>query len=110
MQNDTPILQPVQAPQQAPNPPITTTPPTGSKTLAVVSLVAGILAIVTGVIFFVSIIIAIAGLTTGIIALVKHKAGKRMAIAGVVTSGVAILALPINYALFYFVLMPVPNI
>lgn len=65
---------------------------TDSKGFAIASMVCGICSIVFCAVFWVSIACAIVALTLGIIALVKKKAGKGMAIAGVATGGAGLIA------------------
>jgi hypothetical protein len=65
-----------------------------SKTMAILSMVLAIVGFLTGLIFFVSIPLAIAALVLGIVALAKHKQGKGMSITGVVVAGVILLLAP----------------
>jgi hypothetical protein len=62
--------------------------PRGGPGLAIASLVCGILGL------FTAGLAGIAGLICGIISLVKGNAGKGMAIAGVILSGLSVLILP----------------
>lgn len=68
-------------------------------------MVLGIVALVFGLVALISVPVAIVGLTLGIIALAKKYAGKGMALAGVITSSVALL-LGIIIFLMVFVALP----
>ena len=63
----------------------------GSKSMAVTSMVLGIIALVICICFFLSIPLGIVSIILGIIVLTKRKNGKSFAIAGIVTSVVSIL-------------------
>jgi len=76
-----------------------------SKGFAITSMVLGIVALVFGFVAFLSIPAAIVGLVFGIIALVKKYAGRGMALAGVITSGLSIL-LSIIVFLMVFIALP----
>lgn len=66
--------------------------PSGGNGMAIASMVMGILAVLfCCCLFYLSIPLSIGGLITGIIALKKQYPGKGMAIAGIVTSSVAIV-------------------
>lgn len=73
-----------------PNPPVVETQP-ASKGFAIAGMVCGIVSVVLVCCFFpVAILCAIAGIVLSIIAL-KKRQSKGMAIAGIITSAVAIL-------------------
>lgn len=79
----TPTTQPVTAPSA------------GSKALAIWALVLAILGILTALLVFISIPLAIAALVLAIMVLLKHRAGKGMAIAGLVIAGLTLLLSPL---------------
>ena len=93
----TPMMTP--APEQpvvvaAPQPVAAVAPvqpaPSGSKGLAIASLVLGILGFLTGFIG-IGILLGLVAVVLGVIVLVKHHAGKGMAIAGLITGGLAVV-------------------
>ena len=65
---------------------------TGSKSMAIVSLVLGIIALVTGICFCTAIPFGIVSIILAIIVLVKNKNGKSYGIAGIVTSALGIIS------------------
>lgn len=80
--------------------PVQTAPATqGSKAMAVWSLVLAIIAFLTGILFFISAPLAVIALILGIIVLVKKRAGKGLAIAGVIISGFMLVTLPFTIAI-----------
>ena len=84
--------QPVQNPGYVPQyqPPVMNEPG-GSKGMAIAAMVLGIVSVVLSCCYGVGIIAAIIGLILGIIGLKNNTAGRGMALAGVILSGVAIL-------------------
>lgn len=72
--------------------------PQGSQTLSIWSLILGVVALALALVFFISIPAAIAAIVLGIIVLTKHHPGKGKAMIGVITGGVAFLAIPILIA------------
>ena len=67
--------------------------------MAVWSLVLAIIAFFTGLLIFISGPLALIALILGIIVLVKKRAGKGLAIAGVVISGFLLVTLPFTLAI-----------
>lgn len=67
----------------------------GSKAPAIVALVLGVISLITVGVFFVSLPLAIIAVILAIIALVKRRPGKGLAIAGLITGGIAVLLFPI---------------
>lgn len=66
-------------------------PQQGGNGLAIVSLVLGILSLVTCCFMYFSLPASIAGLITGILNIKKQNPGKGMAIAGIITSSISLL-------------------
>lgn len=62
-----------------------------TKTLAIYSLVFGILSIILCLIPSVTLILSIIGLIQGIVSIAQHRAGKNLAIAGIITSTIGLL-------------------
>lgn len=60
-----------------------------STGLAIASMVLGIVSIVFSCVYYISLICAVVGLVLGIVSLKKYNAGRKMAIAGIVTSSVS---------------------
>ena len=89
-----PTPQPQPQPQAFPASVPTASAPSGSKGLAIASLSLGIASILLGIII-IGIPLAIVGIILGIMALVKKKAGKGIAIAGVITSALTLVLAPI---------------
>lgn len=77
----------------APIPPHTPAPQ--ASKLGLWSMILGIGSLVLALLFFVSLPAAIAAIILGIMTLVKHRPGKGMAIAGIITGGLALLVIPI---------------
>ncbi len=78
--------------------------PSGGNGLAIASLILGILAILfCCCLFYLSVPLGIGGLVTGIIAIWKQYPGKGMAIAGIITSAVALLLAIILFLFVFFV-------
>jgi hypothetical protein len=105
---------PVSRPQPQPNPAQATVPvaepiapvtpqlslpptPPASQLLSTWSLVLGIVALVLGIVVFISIPAAIVAVILGIIVLAKHHPGKGKALAGIITGGVALIFIPILF-------------
>ena len=72
--------------QPAPNPPLTGTPGFGTA-----SMILGIVAVVLSCIYYLSLPCAIVGLILGIVSLKRGTAGKKMAIAGIITSSISFI-------------------
>jgi hypothetical protein len=88
---------PVQ-PDQTPAAPQQLTPEKPHK-LALWSLILGIAALVLALIVFISVPAAIIAIIFGILTLVKHRPGKGLALAGIITGGAALIFIPIVVAL-----------
>jgi len=84
------MSQPQALSSVAPVPPVSS-----SKGLAITSLILSIAALLLGVLWPIAILLAIASLVTGIIALVKKTPGKGLGLAGVIIGGVALLLSPL---------------
>ena len=72
----------------------TPTQPVKPSRMSTWSLVLGIVAFVLAVVIFISIPAAIIAIVFGIIVLVKHRPGKRKAIAGIIIGGITLLLIP----------------
>jgi len=88
--NETP-MQPAPAPTPA--------PATPSSKLSLWSLILGISALVLALVIFISLPAAIVAVILGIMALVKRRPGKGMALAGVITGGLALIIIPIVFTI-----------
>lgn len=74
------------------------------KGLAIVSMVLGILAVVTSCFPFVSVVLGLVALILGIMVIAKKTGGKGMAIAGIVTGAIGLLFgiyMTISYMVFF---------
>lgn len=111
-----PTTDPAPATPEQPSTPDTTPAPTsapaatpfqpapasqGSKAMAIWSLVLAIIAFLTGLLFFISGPLAIVALILGIVVLAKKRAGKGLAIAGIIISGFTLLTLPFTMAITF---------
>ncbi|HEY8886500.1 MAG TPA: DUF4190 domain-containing protein [Candidatus Microsaccharimonas sp.] len=72
--------------------------PHSSQTLSLWSMILGIVALVLGIVVFISIPAAIIAVVLGIIVLTKHHPGKGKALAGIITGGVALILIPVLFA------------
>jgi hypothetical protein len=95
-----PVPQPA-APQPQPAP-----AQSGSKGLSIAALVLGIIGFLTGFIG-IGILLGLVAIILGIVALAKHKAGKGLAIVGIVTGAMAVV---FGSFLFMIVLLSVHNL
>lgn len=75
-----------------------------NSNLAAVSLVLGILSLVLFWVPWLTFILAVIGLITGIVSLVQHRDGHGVAVAGVITSGIGLLIALIIGAIYIFAL------
>ena len=62
-----------------------------NSNMSAISLVTGILSIVLFWVPWLTFILAVIGLITGIVSLVQHRDGHGVAVAGVITSGIGLL-------------------
>ena len=86
-----PPMQPPVQPPMAPMPPMQPQAPQGGVGLSVTSMVLGILSLLLFCWWtYVALAVAIIGLILGIVAVHGRKAGRGMAIAGIVTSAIAL--------------------
>lgn len=67
--------------------------PQGGAGLAIASMVLGICSIVFCCLGYIAIVIAIVGLILGIVSLKGQRAGRGMAIAGIITSAIGLILL-----------------
>lgn len=68
----------------------------GTKGLSVAALVLSIIGLVLGLIFFVSIPLAVTALILAIISLATHRPGRGMSIAAVIIGGLALVIAPLG--------------